>query len=248
MTIAAAPAGATLRLWLASSALVLGLHAAGAALLVTWRDPVEIGEPSSAIVVDLAPFATPPSDSANDIAPGPRRQESDAPPPAPQKVERHDDEKVEVPPAPVPPVAVLPPPEAVKPPPMPVNPPERKAHAAKPTERPPAPATTAPPREHAASAAEVSSWHSRIMAQIERHKAYPETARLRDEKGAVQIAFSLDRQGRVIANRIARASGYAELDQAALATIARAQPFPPPPAGMPGASFNFTVPIRFSIR
>jgi TonB family protein len=35
---------------------------------------------------------------------------------------------------------------------------------------------------------------------------------------------------------------------AALATVHRAAPFPPPPAGLPGARFDFTVPIRFNIR
>jgi protein TonB len=234
MTVAAAPTGNNLRLWVASGAVVLGLHAAGAALLVTWHDPVAIGEPSSAIVVDLAPFTTPPSDSQEDITPGPKQQETDAPPPEPPKLEKNDDEKVDVPPAPVPPVAALPPPEPIE---RPVPPPA-----------PPVPATTAPPRQRIASAAEVASWHRRIVAQIERHKTYPEAARMHREKGVVEIAFSLDRQGRVTAHRIARASGYAALDEAAMATVARAQPFPPPPEAMSGDAFNFTVPVQFSIR
>jgi len=234
MTVAASPTGHNLRLWLASGAAVLGLHAAGAALLVTWHDPVAIGEPSSAIVVDLAPFTTPPSDSVEDITPGPKQQEIAAPPPQPPKEEKSEDEKVDVPPAPVPSVAALPPPEPVE---RPTPPPA-----------PPVPATTAPPRQHVASAAEVASWHRRIVVEIERHKAYPAAARLHREKGVVEIAFSLDRQGRVIARHIARASGYDALDEAAVATVARAQPFPPPPDAMPGDSFNFTVPIQFSIR
>jgi protein TonB len=237
--------------WAISAAVVLGLHAVGAAMLLQWHEPIGFGDKSAAIVVDLSPYTTPPSDTKDDIAPGPMQQQAE-PAPAPPKIEPQVEPKVEpkveVPPAPVPPVAALPPPEAVAPPLPPIRPPEPKPHAARPAERAPAPATTAPPREHAASAAEVASWHSRIVAQIERHKAYPEAARPRAEKGVVQIAFSLNRQGHVIANHIARASGYAELDQAALATVARAQPFPTPPVGMPGATFHFTVPIAFSVR
>jgi outer membrane biosynthesis protein TonB len=30
--------------------------------------------------------------------------------------------------------------------------------------------------------------------------------------------------------------------------VRRAQPFPPPPADLPGAKFDFTVPVRFNIR
>jgi len=234
MMIATAPAGDNLRRWVASGVLVLGVHAAGAALLVSWHDPVAIGEPSSAIVVDLAPFTTPPSDSVEDIAPGPKQQQIEAPSPDPQKVERTDNEKIDIPPAPVPSVAALPPPEPVEQP--------------KPLPAPPVPATTAPPRQRIASAAEVASWHRQIVAQIERHKTYPEAARSHREKGVVQIAFSLDRQGRVTSYHVASASGYAALDQAAIATVARAQPFPSPPDAMPGDAFNFTVPIQFTIR
>jgi len=232
--IATAVERADLTRWTASVAVALGLHAAAAAWLVTRHDPVAFGEPSSAIVVDLAPFATPPSDSLEDIAPGPKQQETEAPPPEPQKVEKDDREKVDVPPTPEPSVAALPPPEPVE---RPMPPPA-----------PPVPMTTAPPRQHVASAAEVASWHSRIVAQIERHKTYPEAARSRHERGEVRIAFSLDRLGHVIARQVARASGYAQLDEAAMAAVTRAEPFPPPPAAMPGDSFNFTVPIQFSIR
>jgi protein TonB len=106
----------------------------------------------------------------------------------------------------------------------------------------------APPREHVASPAAVAAWYSEISARIERHKAYPPTARSRREKGVVQLAFSLDQEGRVISSRVARTSGFADLDQAAMATIQRAQPFPLPPANMGTAEFNFTVPVKFSIR
>ena len=66
--------------------------------------------------------------------------------------------------------------------------------------------------------------------------------------GTGSIAFALDRNGKVLTSRVARSSGSAALDQETLDTVRRAQPFPPPPANMPGNSFDFTVPIRFNIR
>jgi protein TonB len=232
--VASAIERADLTRWAVSVCVALGVHAAAAAWLVTRHDPVAFGEPSSAIVVDLAPFTTPPSDSVEDIAPGPKQQETEAPPPEPEKIEKSDNQKLDVPSMPESSVAALPPPEPVARP--------------EPPPAPPVPATTAPPRQRMASTAEIASWHRRIVAQIERHKTYPEAARSRREKGVVQIAFSIDRQGRVTAHHVAQASGYAQLDEAAMATVARAQPFPPPPDAMPGDSFNFTVPIQFSIR
>jgi protein TonB len=269
MTAIAAARGDQTR-WLASGVVVIGLHAAAVAALLAWHDPLGIADQGSAVVVDLAPYA-PPSESIEDLAPGPTQQA--APPPSPEqkseqkpdekiderseakpeekieaKIERRPEqkpeEKIEAPPAPVPPVAAVPPPEAVRPPP----PPEPQAQPAPPSDVPPAPVTTAPPRPHEVTAAEANAWHQGIFAQIQRHKAYPSTARARGERGVVQVAFSIDRQGHLVASRVAKASGFAALDQAAIATLENAQPFPPPPADMPGEQFSFTVPVAFSIR
>lgn len=226
-----------LRLWVASAIVVLGLHAAGATMLVTWHDPVSFGVPSDAIVIDLAPYS-PPSDTVEDIAPGPK-QEEEAPPPPPkqEKVEEKIEEKVDVPPSPAPAVAALPPPEPVNP-----KPPE-------PTPAPvaPAPATTAPPRAHA-SKAEIESWEGHVRTQLERNKSYPESARARGERGVVELAFSIDREGHVLSSTIVKSSGYPALDEETIAAVRRAQPFPVPPAGFGGARFDFTVPIKFNIR
>ena len=213
-------------------------------------------------MVDLAPYV-PPSESTEDLPPGPTQQQAAAPAPEEKvepkdepkdepkpeekvasKIEREPEEKIEVPPAPVPPVAALAPPEAVEPP---VTPPEPVTEAAPPTDTPPAPATTAPPREHHASVAKINQWHTAIVTQINSHLAYPAAARARGQKGVVQVAFSIDRQGRVVSSRVAHASGYAALDQAALEALQKAQ-LPPPPADMPGGVFPFTIPLHFSIR
>jgi protein TonB len=268
MTAIAAARGDLTR-WLASAVVVVGLHAAGVAALLAWHDPLGMADEGSAVVVDLTPFA-PPSESVEDVAPGPLQQRAAAP--APQmvepkpeekpdettepkpaekveaklepKAEEKPEEKIEVPPSPVPPVAAIPPPEAIEPPP----PPEPQAQPAPPSNIPPAPATTAPPRPHTATAAETNAWHKAIFACIQRNKDYPASARARGEKGVVQIAFSIDRQGHLISSRVALASGHELLDHAAIETIHKAQPCLPPPPDLPGEAFNFTVPVAFSIR
>jgi protein TonB len=225
------------RVWVASAIVIVGLHAAGAAALFTWREPVAFGVPSDAIVVDLTPYS-PPSETVEDIAPGPQQQE-EAPPPPPtqEKVEEKIDEKVDVPPSPASAVAALPPPEPVNP-----KPPEPA-----PTQVAPAPATTAPPRAHA-SKAEIDSWYGHIVTQLERNKSYPPAARQHGEKGVVELAFSIDREGHVMSSKIMKSSGYPALDQETLATVRRAQPFPVPPNSLDGQTFDFTVPVKFNIR
>ena len=228
-----------LRRWAASAIVVLGLHAAAGAAFVAWRDPVVGSEVSDTVMVDLSPFAEPPSETVEDVPPGPKQEEAEQQPPPPEeKIEEKVEQKVEVPPAPAPPVAAMPPPEP-EPQPEPLPPP--------PPPIPPAPATTAPPRTQASSA-EVKAWYSGIVKQLESHKAYPREAQLRGEMGVVQLAFSIDRDGRVISSEIVHSSGYPSLDQETMATVRRAQPFPPPPPYLDGAKFDFTLPVKFNIR
>ena len=112
---------------------------------------------------------------------------------------------------------------------------------------PPVPQATAPPRPRP-SAAQVASWHRQIALRVERNKGYPTSARAGHQTGTAELAFTLDRTGKVLASRVVRTSGVAALDQETIDTVRRAQPFPPPPANMPGETFDFTVPIRFNIR
>ncbi len=227
--------GSELRRWVLSGLVILGVHAAAASLLLTWHDPVGVGEQSDVVTVDFEPLSTPPRDAAEDVAPGPKQEEAETPPPERQQPEQKPDEKVDVPPSPTPAIAAVPPPAQAAP---------------KPTEPAPvapAPATMAPPRAHA-SRVQVNAWHSRIVMQIERHKAYPRAARERGETGVARLAFSIDREGHVLSSTIVKSSGFPELDAETIATVRRAQPFPPPPPGLDGARFEFTLPVNFSIR
>jgi protein TonB len=160
----------------------------------------------------------------------------------------------EVPPAVNPEVAVpLPPPKEVK----------------QETPRPqvarlPAPATTAPqaiPERTAAVAAApaqgvlnrnvsnaLPTWKSQVAGLLERNKRYPAAAQANRQQGIVQLYFSLDRKGYVVASRVLKSSGSATLDQEAMALVQRAQPFPPPPPELPGARVDLSVPIRFNLK
>ena len=218
--------------WALSAAIVIGIHAALALTLTRWHEPLSGDEGTEAIVVDLAPFATPPTESKSDLAPGPEQQQSIATPDSQTpKPEEKPQEKVE----PNPEADVQLPADAVKPP-------------DKQQEQPrPATPETSPPKP-SPSAAQVASWHRKIALQVERHKGYPPSARARHETGTAELAFTIDRTGSVLASRVVRTSGSAALDQETIDTVRRAQPFPPPPSNMPGETFDFTVPIRFNIR
>ena len=219
-----------LRRWAFSAAVVVALHAALVATLTTWHERMSGDEGSEAILVDLAPLVAPPADSRNDLAPGPEQQQSTVI--QPPKTDEKPQDKAERMPA-VPDADVQLPVETK---------PEKPVE-----ESPPVSQATSPPRPRP-SAAQIASWHRKIALQVERHKGYPAAAQDRHETGTAELAFTLDRNGKVVASRVVRSSGFAALDQETLETVRRAQPFPPPPANMPGETFDFTVPIRFNIR
>lgn len=66
--------------WAASAVLVLGAHAAAAAIIVTIADPVPAGMPAGAIMVDLAPISAAPENAQPDVAPGPVQPQIDGTP------------------------------------------------------------------------------------------------------------------------------------------------------------------------
>jgi protein TonB len=225
---------ADLRLWFASAAIVLAVHAGATAMLLRWHEPLEGYEGPSGIYVDLAPFLGPEKETAQDLAPGPEQPQAMPSESQPDKQEAKTEEKVE-PPPPAPEPEVVLPSEPIKP-------------LEKPAEQPrPQVPLTAPMRARP-SPAQVARWNSAIVSQIQRHKGYPPAALAKHQQGIAQLAFTINRQGRVMESRILRSSGHPLLDQETIATVQRAQPFPPPPPNMPGETFDFTVPMRFNIK
>jgi protein TonB len=239
--------------WLASLAVVLALHAAGAIGLLVWRVPIQPAEPPpAAIMIDLAPLPTP----LPAIAP---------PPPEPVQLPEPLPPLPEPPPAPAPAPAVAlppPPPKPIEPkrprhrierptPPAPRPEPLPQVHAepAAPAPPPAAPQRAAPMPSVAPPAPEILSQFARtLLAHLERLKRYPRDARLRREEGVVYLRFVMDRVGKVLSARIERGSGYAALDAEVLALIARAAPLPPLPPDLPQAQLELTVPVQFHLR
>lgn len=187
------------------------------------------------------------------------------PEPEPQPVVQPEPEiKIpELPPLPDAAAVLAPPP----PPPPPARPkilerkppPKKVVERRKPInrEKPPAERTTAPPRMQAqaapsaaapaegaatASAASRASWRGTLLAHLNRFKRFPGGA----SPGTVQVAFSIDRAGRVLSARLVGASGDRLLDEEAVAMIRRASPVPAPPEGLGGGSIALSVPVKFS--
>jgi periplasmic protein TonB len=217
--------------WAAAATIVVGIHAGVVAFFLNRHDPVDIGDESDVITVELAPIDTTPDAVARDVAPAPETMVESKAVPQPQKDKPDEELKVEQPPDETP--ALVPIPAA--------KPPEQAEEA-----RLPAPRTA---EQVKGGAPRIEpSWQTSLVRQLQRYKRYPPEARSRNEQGIVLLSFSLDRSGHVLAHRILKPSGYADLDAEVMAMIMRAEPLPPFPDSMPQARLDLTVPIRFSLQ
>ncbi|WP_084253364.1 energy transducer TonB family protein [Sphingomonas pituitosa] len=118
-----------------------------------------------------------------------------------------------------------------------------------PTPVPPAapvanPAPEAAPTSPPAQSAGKDSWEARVVARLESLKRFPPAARSRRDQGVATVRFRVNRQGALLASSLVGTSGSRLLDQGALATVARAQPYPPIPVGR-GDEIELVVPIEF---
>ncbi|PTV97574.1 protein TonB [Rhodobacter aestuarii] len=87
-------------------------------------------------------------------------------------------------------------------------------------------------------------WGAELRARIERRKSYPKAAGR--ASGRVVVQVTVGRDGRLIAAQVARSSGHAALDTAALSAVKRAGRFPAAPKGLSKPSYGFAVPISFA--
>lgn len=222
------------RRWVIAAVIVFCAHAAAAGSYLLWRPAHDqIGDDSSVITFELAPIDSVADAKQTDVAPAPEEMIEQKATPV-QPVVQPEQPKVEEQPPPEPAPSAIALPEEKKPP-VPTE-----------EQRPPAPVTAAPVKGGAPRVE--PSWETRLFRKLQQAKRYPSAARSRGEQGVVVLAFSIDRDGHVTSRHIAKGSGYAALDDEAMALVERAQPMPAFPPSMTEAAISLTVPIRFSLR
>lgn len=91
--------------------------------------------------------------------------------------------------------------------------------------------------------AAASKYPGLIQAKVTRAAKYPSKAK--GENGEALVSFTVGAGGKVMQVALARSSGNAALDKAALAAVDRAAPFPPIPEAAGRSTWSFTVPVYF---
>jgi protein TonB len=224
------------------SALV---HAMALSILLTLAGGrTELLPPARVITIDLAPLNYAPSPPLPPAAhPQPRTDPGPPPPPATGPA-RHTARAL--PNAPSATTATMPGVTEGPPAVAPFSPSGREFSQAVPTVSPAA--TAPPPSSRAVEAATIrTAYMQRCRGLIERHKDYPVMARRGRIEGTTVVRGTLDRDGSLRQCLLARTSGSALLDNAAIRAVRSAGQFPPIPAELQGAELVFELPISFRL-
>jgi protein TonB len=256
--------------WALAFGFVAAVH--GGALAIAMRpEPIEDWESQTggAFIVELSPITASPDEETRDVAVG-EKSEDVAPvaAAAPQTASVVEPTPVD---DPIVPETTEPPPEdAIAKRPEEEKPPEEKPPEETPKQAEDAPAmapvaaseAAAPQKiENATEKSDVTkgqnvgltradrraieNWQRDLVVHINKKKRYPQTARDQRQQGIVTVAFTMNRQGQLVSASVAKGTGYAPLDEAALDMLRRASPLPSPPDAMEGETFEFMIPVRF---
>jgi protein TonB len=129
-------------------------------------------------------------------------------------------------------------------PPAPASVPPAQASVAPPPPALPAPVAAVP----RASPGVLEAYYAQVRARIEAEKRYPRWARKARLEGRVTVDFRLGPDGALKGASVRESSGHEVLDQAALAAVERAAPYPPLPTGAGELPETLTVVLAFVLR
>jgi TonB family protein len=243
-------------LWFLAALIALMLHLGLAAFAVAHmqdNDSDELGAPAIEIGLEL----TSPDAPATDLPPGPDSDASVASPAIQEQKAAVKDVELpkEIPVEAENPDRIVTIDKSKEPT---RDEPDLKAQEAKPSEESAAQEATAVPAIQSAAVGPKSAtldqgtgesrqrvrvtWQKELIAHLDKHKRYPAD---HQKAARILLLINLDRTGRVISASVLKSSGDESFDAAALSTVQRASPVPPPPPLVADESLSFSLPVDF---
>ncbi len=89
-----------------------------------------------------------------------------------------------------------------------------------------------------------SKYLGKLRTHLEKRKVNPRTRQV----GTAVVRFTVDAAGQLLTREIATSSGNKQLDEAAIASVEKAAPFPAMPEDLVSGPIVVSVPFRFTVR
>ena len=89
-----------------------------------------------------------------------------------------------------------------------------------------------------------TTYLGKLRNHLEKHKINPRTQFV----GTAVVEFTVGANGEIASRRISKSSGSKALDEAAMASIERAAPYPPIPTDLNRSELVVSVPFKFTVR
>ena len=93
----------------------------------------------------------------------------------------------------------------------------------------------------------IALWQLAVIKRLAPYMRWPDDAPYWIDVAAPTVRITIDRQGRVMAAKVIRSSGYESFDKAARKIFKRALTLPPPPPEMPGDPLTFDMAVTFDL-
>lgn len=94
----------------------------------------------------------------------------------------------------------------------------------------------------------IAEWQRKLFGHIAKYKTYPDAARRQRATGETMVAFKIGRDGTLSDVHVVKTSGHDVLDRTAMDVMKRANPLPKLPAELKGETFEFALPMRFTLK
>jgi periplasmic protein TonB len=254
--------GPSRRLWIVAAIGALALHIGGAALAVAHMRTVDPEDSLGTAAIEIGLETMSPRLEATDLPPGPDTEASVASPAiAEQKAELKETElPKDVPTEANEPDRVVSPNDSNKPKENDTKVATVQTSASLESEAAEASARQtlddSAPKADVASAPNLglgkdnqrlkAKWELELSGYIKLHMRYPKVQK--DKAAIVTVSLVINRQGKVLSAGIFQSSGDPVFDGAAISTIRRSDPLPPPPSELTDEQFSYVLPMSFTDR